>query len=325
MDKGILIVLLLLLSGTMTVAEPDELVQVTDDDGIWPYYSKAPSTAGQTSALNIIVNQSSDTFITALKQNGWTPAEGADRYSYVLTNGEGAWSLPDQYQYGTYHGQRYDLRLYHGDDWSGGQVHIEYWNWFTLRHTPYSNEKAQQFLIEQFNTTATISEIYHPVDDIRDHDGWLAVITMLILAVPFRKIIDHMPVRSLTLFGSLFTLIHGSRFLAGAVTYVTGIDPQLIGGGFYLLIAVGIPSIITYGQRSWSLHPLTAGFVLSTVLLLDFISVNAPLTTELVQMIVLIGAGGILTCRDNSRTRTRLMSAGPWVLILGLFLIQYLP
>jgi hypothetical protein len=133
---------------------------------------------------------------SASRPNGtgiaWENARGATRYTYVAADSDGTdapggyWTAESaQFHDGDYLGTRYHVRLYEPleDDqqWVAIQAHQEHWDWFGLRHSVDSNERAQQYVESDFMDqpfVQSVSREYYGTSDPLDTDGWVTVIDL---------------------------------------------------------------------------------------------------------------------------------------------------
>lgn len=229
----------------------EQLVQPTDNGSyIWPYTSRSQSTDGRTLAINLIIHGDDERVRQALIDRSeleweqtdpeeqdaeantselsseeesieWDAARGSARYTYIdtgLQGGEGTW-VRESYQLhtGTYLGSRYHIRAYTPptDDWTGIQIHQEYWDWFSLGHSVMDTQGSRNTLEADFINQPYVDEVrreYHGVDRGRN-DGWLSAIELATL----------LPVASLSVLGligitpgsTLGTVWRGTRRLIG--------------------------------------------------------------------------------------------------------------
>lgn len=118
----------------------------------------------------------------------WQSARGSTRYSYIHQpeRGEGRW-VKETFQVhdGTYLGTRYHLRLYGGgsgtEQWTAIQAHREHWDWFRLRHTVDSVDRAQDYVERGFYETWFVESIDRnrfANGGALDADGWVTVIRL---------------------------------------------------------------------------------------------------------------------------------------------------
>lgn len=119
----------------------------------------------------------------------WTSADGSTRYTYLhdQTTGTGHW-VDESYQLhdGTYLGSRYHLRLYDGGQgqrqWTAIQGHREHWDWFRLRHTVGSVDRAQRYLESEFDGTAAVASLERrrfANGGALDADGWVTIVRLV--------------------------------------------------------------------------------------------------------------------------------------------------
>ncbi|ODR79314.1 hypothetical protein BG842_09825 [Haladaptatus sp. W1] len=117
----------------------------------------------------------------------WHNTTGAVRYTYVQAPGpRGGWMTETaQLHDGAYFGSRYHLRLYEGGKgngtWTAIQAHHEYFDWFRLRHTVGSLEKAQYHLDGQYYGkwyVDGVSRQRYANGGIIDSNGWVSVVDL---------------------------------------------------------------------------------------------------------------------------------------------------
>lgn len=219
----------------------------------------------------------------------WRRADGSTRYVYVDTDdgSAGVW-LDESYQLhdGEYLGARHHIRAYEspqsGDEWTAVQAHGEHWDWFRLSHTVDSVEESQQYVEREFRghrNVADITRVYLGNDRGSDANGWvtivdldaddgrvdplplpLSIVGLLPGAILATRVASRTALRTalpprvryaLLLAGSLIGLYLFVRFGAIAVeTRLDGVDPRLVAGSFYPLIAVGLPVCTYYFARA---------------------------------------------------------------------------
>ncbi|WP_245550043.1 hypothetical protein [Halopiger xanaduensis] len=214
----------------------------------------------------------------------WRRADGSTRYTYVAGGGDsagGRW-LDEHYRLhdGEYLGSRQHVRAYAPPDdtdgeWTAIQAHSEHWDWFRLSHTVDSVERSQRYVEREFmdRDPAAVSRVHLGNDRGSDANGWvttvgfedgfpvrLAAVALVPSAIltrrtsalrPIRDAIGARPARGAALAGSLLGLYLSVRFGAIAVeTRVPGLDPRLIAGTFYPVLAIGLPCCTYYLSRS---------------------------------------------------------------------------
>lgn len=185
---------------------------------IWPYTSREHSTDGRTLAINVIIHGDDDRIRQALVDQSeleweetepdeqdaepdtyeiiaedgtieWDDAHGSTRYTYFDTGphgGNGVW-VDESYQLhtGAYLGSRHHVRAYTTtlDDWTGIQIHQEYWDWFSLRHTVTDIQDSRNTLEADFIEQPYVDEVsreYHGTTG-GWNDGWISVIELATL------------------------------------------------------------------------------------------------------------------------------------------------
>lgn len=215
----------------------------------------------------------------------WTNAEGSTRYTYVYDAraDRGRW-MDETYQlhHGTYFGARSHIRMYEGGTggtrWTAIQVHREHWDWFRLRHTVGSVDRAQDRLESEFRTSTVDLEItrtWYNNGGALDADGWITSIgvpagglrpmvlsgvgLVAVVAVSgwsvrgtgarlrnkLRNVVDAPAAdpRYVLLLSSLALLVIGVRLGAIAVERTApGLSPKVIAAVFYPILVVGAPA-----------------------------------------------------------------------------------
>lgn len=192
------------------------LVELGDDQAIWPYYSSSTEDFRQSSAINVVfINATSSDVVGLLgdaadwhetdadeddagsaafsfaefdlddpeRPFGWGRAVGTERFAYAEVGGEGIWlEEAEQLHNGDYYGTRDHLRLYDipGEEPAVAiQAHSEHFDWFTLRHTVTSIEEAQSSVesdIMDLLGEEHVIRAYHGNTGVYDSDGWVTVI-----------------------------------------------------------------------------------------------------------------------------------------------------
>jgi len=198
-----------------------KLVETGNDTALWPYTSRARAFPSKTLSINVVVYGDADDVRHALVArtdadwnetageqsdldpdaappgpNGtavaWESARGATRYTYVANVARedgtpaGYWMAESgQFHDGDYLGSRYHVRLYEPIDeeerWVAMQAHQEHWDWFGLRHSVDSNERAQQYVETDFMGqpfVESVSREYYATSDPLDTDGWVTEIDL---------------------------------------------------------------------------------------------------------------------------------------------------
>jgi len=198
-----------------------QLVETGNDTALWPYTSRTRAFPSKTLSINVVVygdaadvrhalvartdadwnrtaSAQSDRDPTAAPPgpNGtaiaWESARGATRYTYVANVARedgtpaGYWMAESgQFHDGDYLGSRYHVRLYEPIDdeerWVAMQAHQEHWDWFGLRHSVDSNERAQQYVETDFMGQPFVESVtreYYATSDPLDTDGWVTEIDL---------------------------------------------------------------------------------------------------------------------------------------------------
>ncbi|WP_226479113.1 hypothetical protein [Natrinema amylolyticum] len=238
----------------------------------------------------------------------WGSADGSTRYVYVATDDDptgGVW-LDESYQLhdGDYLGSRHHIRAYaspdEDDEWTAIQAHREHWDWFRLSHTVSGVEDSQRHVEREFmdrRYVSAVSRDHLGNDRGFDSDGWVTTIDLdgdddppfrLAIAglLPGAMLAGRVATRTapralgsprvrhaLLLAGSLIGLSLFVRFGAIAVEARLGdLDPRIVAGAFYPLIAVGLPTCTYYFARPLDRPTaFAAGAVgFATAILLDY-------------------------------------------------------
>lgn len=245
-------------------------------------------TAGNTSAIEsgVVFNG------TSIE---WTSARGSKRYTYLhnRTTGTGQW-VDESYQLhdGAYLGSRYHLRLYEGGSgdhrWTAIQAHHEHWDWFRLRHTVGSVDRAQRYLEAEFAgpaVSAGLDRRRFANGGALDADGWVTTVRLgerpdevlqpaslgvllwvvsMVLAVEidWRKLrrslwVENPTAGSLQAYGRLAGVLALYPLAVRIVgitleTAVPNLSPKPIAGILYPVLVFGLP-IATY-RLARSLH-----------------------------------------------------------------------
>ncbi|KAB1189903.1 hypothetical protein GJR96_17140 [Haloferax sp. MBLA0076] len=182
-----------------------------EEDRLWPFTSRAKSFDTLTLPINLVVkgdparvrsllvysqdarwDETTESWKEAAGEQAspetgesvWGPATGADRYTYVDTEGPGGRWVDESMQLhdGTYFGSRVHLRLYgvgsRNTSWTAIQAHRDYWDWFRLRHTVTSlagpQHTVERDLMDQPAVVDVRRERYGN-GGVFDADGWVTV------------------------------------------------------------------------------------------------------------------------------------------------------
>jgi hypothetical protein len=370
--------------------EPD-LVTVGDAESeLWPYTARAKRFEARTLGINVVFYDDPSDVETALRErsalqweegepietaaNGtnsserievdpeaeriedaitFKDAEGAKRYTYVETDGEGVW-LGESYQLhsGTYLGARMHIRAYNdpNGEWTAVQVHEEHWDWFRLRHTVTGISDSQRRLEDDFMGKPYVDEVVRLPFGNRtaDGDGWASVIylTMVpVLLLGSRQLFQDVKLagrrfilrqrRELVLGASVFGLYLAVRFVGIAgEQYANGLSPKLIAAPLYLCLALGTPTVAyLLGRESnhtWAFAFAAAG--LATAFVVDFAAMGVSLVplrvilhrAAVITALGLIALGGALAVERDEYPPALLVGLAGWLAALLAPLFGYL-
>lgn len=183
---------------------------------LWPFTSRHKQYDSLTLPINVVVEGDTSRVVNQLKHrreahwnndsnewqgvasdeetagvgkraDEWHNTTGAVRYTYIQAPGpRGGWMTETaQLHDGAYFGSRYHLRLYEGgkgtETWTAIQAHHEYFDWFRLRHTVGSLEKAQYYLDGQYYGKWYVDEVSrqrYANGGIIDSNGWVSVVDL---------------------------------------------------------------------------------------------------------------------------------------------------
>lgn len=372
-----------------------DTVQLEDGSMIWPYTSRSAAFDERTLPINMVIYGDSKTVETLLREDArgdwedieededvaptedgdeplnettmaWGEASGADRYTYVNPpEGYGRW-LAESYQLGDgdYLGSRHHIRAYSdpsGGNWTAMQAHLDYWDWFHLRHNVPSTEQSQLYLEDEFEDRWFIQGLQRvPFDNDAgaDSNGWVTIIELyyshallLLLGiiglssasgrwedVEALRYDDSVrtAARILAVVGGIVGLYILVRFGAiHAERRFPETNPKLIVGLFYPALVVGMP-VVAYllSRRLGSSHAFiagSAGFV--TAIFVDFTYLGVlrlPLDTFVHRIalgvaIGFIAAGASETARRPETTlghvRTGVLL---WLVAVSMPILQFL-
>ncbi|MEF8808999.1 hypothetical protein [Natronomonas sp.] len=370
--------------------EPD-LVTVGDAESeLWPYTARTKRFEARTLGINVVFYDDPEDVETALRErsalrweegdpiettdNGtntserveidpeaeriedaitFQDAEGAKRYTYVETDGEGVW-LEESYQLhsGTYLGERMHIRAYNdpNGEWTAVQVHEEHWDWFRLRHTVTGISDSQRRLEEDFMGKPYVEEVVRLPFGNRtaDGDGWASVIYLAI--VPALLLGSTRLFRDVKLAGRRFILRQRRELVLGATvfgmylavrfvgiageTFATGLSPKLIAAPLYLCLALGTPAIAYQlgrgSNHTWAFAFAAAG--LGTAFVVDFAAMGVSLLplrvilhrAAVVTALGLIALGGALAVERDEYPPALLVGLAGWLAALLAPLFGYL-
>ncbi len=183
---------------------------------LWPFTSRHKQYDSLTLPINVVVEGDTSRVVNQLKHrreahwnndsnewqgvasdeetagvgkraDEWHNTTGAVRYTYIQAPGpRGGWMTETaQLHDGAYFGSRYHLRLYEGgkgtETWTAIQAHHEYFDWFRLRHTVGSLEKAQYYLDGQYYGKWYVDEVSrqrYANGGIIDSNGWVSIVDL---------------------------------------------------------------------------------------------------------------------------------------------------
>jgi len=202
----------------MTPGDGLLLQPVGDGNAIWPYTSRSRSVHGRTLAINVVVVGDEDRVRRALTRRSdanwtdveaedapiedeaaaadgqaveedvsvgespWGRARGSNRYTYLTGQTVSGFWMDAEYQLATgdYLGRRTHIRAYPSPsgNWTAFQAHVEYWDWFRLRHVVTDVPSGARFVERDLRDEPFVSEVtreYHGFTG-GGSDGWLTVI-----------------------------------------------------------------------------------------------------------------------------------------------------
>ncbi len=371
--------------------EPEpELIDLPSGQYLWPYYSSQPGHFEQRSAINVVVYATVDEVIAILVDDaewietdideegdagsdaysiieletadpenplGWGHAGGTERFAFMEIEGEAHWlEESEQLHDGTYYGSRYHLRLYEAPGGSEPvvaiQAHYEHFDWFTLRHSVTSIERAQQHveadLMNRLGSDRVWRE-YMGNTEVYDSDGWVTlaglsifVLTVLVGSVqtarrqinsirenPYLlKAFDRITGDHLLLFASMIAIILGVRFAGIGIELLEVIRIRGIAALLFPFIALGLPiaAYLLAGRIERRFDAaVSASLGLSTAVLLDYYYLGIsvlPLEvilhrTGLVIAIGLIAAGGATRAMQHGRGNEFIVAGiAMWIVML---------
>ena len=350
---------------------PVDLVALETGEHLWPYYSSSPGTFEQRSSINLIVYGDSSMLVDVLvgeadwleidpEEEGdagagtygadfegspdgdpleWGHASGTDRFAYVEVDGSGLWlSEAEQLHDGDYYGTRYHLRLY--DIPSEGEVvaiqaHYEYFDWFTLRHTVTSVERAQLKVESDLMDRLGDEHIWREHtgnDGVYDSDGWVTFVVLGLVATVFLGQVESLKARfnrqaepniltivrervtlyHLGLFTAMIAIILGVRLAGIALEQRGTVRIKWIAAMMYPFLSLGLP-LAAYmlanriERRMDAAVAASAG--LATGIILDFSHIGITVLpidvilyrTGLVLAIGFIAAGGAIHATSDKR------------------------
>lgn len=371
--------------------EPEpELVELPSGQYLWPYYSSQPGHFEQRSAINVVFYGTVDEVISILAEDadwietdieeegdagteaysiveleeadpdnplGWGQAAGTERFAYMEVGGEAHWlEESEQLHDGDYYGSRYHLRLYESP---GGeesivaiQAHYEHFDWFTLRHSVTSVERAQhhvdQDLINRLGTDRVWQE-YVGNTEVYDSNGWVTFAELMLIPLlvflgsiqmartrlaAFEQAsgLDHVRERvsgdHLLLFAVMIAIVLFVRFAGIGLERHTSLRVRWIAGILYPFMALGLPvaAYLLAGLLERRIDAAVAASLgLSMGILLDYYYLGTTVLpieiilhrTGLVIAIGLIAAGGAHRATSEVRGNEFIVSGiALWILLL---------
>ncbi len=328
---------------------------------VWPYTSRRRSVDGRTLAINVVVRGEPERVRTALEnrsgvdwtpiegdatatdeivdQSPWRAARGAARYTYVTSDPEvrGQW-VRAEYQLGTgaYLGRRVHVRAYPAPsgNWTALQAHVEYWDWFRLRHTVTGVAEGRGFVERDLRDEPFVGGItreYHGLGG-GGSDGWLTVVefppaALLVgLALPvvgrYREYVADaaLPV-------AIVAVVLGARAAGlAAEGLAPTVDPKLFAAVLYPVLAGGTPAVVALLARGQppTRAALLAGAGLGAAVVLDLggVGVSTVPVRLALHRVALVGALGLFALGVAQEDRRRVvLGAAAWVLVLGASLL----
>jgi len=339
--------------------------QLVSPDGtasyIWPYTSRSRSVEGRTLAINVVVRGESERVRRALENRSgvdWTAVEGdvdatdevvdqsprraargAARYTYVTSDPgvAGEW-VRAEYQLGTgaYLGRRAHVRAYPAPsgNWTALQAHVEYWDWFRLRHTVTGAAKGQWFLERDLRDEPFVEAVtreYHGFEG-GGSDGWLTVVEFAPAALPVGPALpvagryrEYVADAALPL--AVVGVVLGVRAAGlAAEGLAPTVDPKLFAAVLYPVLAGGTPAVVALlaRDRPPTRAALLAGAGLGAAVVLDpgGVGVTTVPVRLALHRVALVGALGLFALGVARADRRRVVfGAAAWVLVLGASLL----
>lgn len=346
----------------------DETLIRPRDNGslLWPYTSAERSVERRTLAINVVVHGGSDrvkralTNRTGLEWNRtavnesdadadthsvevtddgiqWNDARGSTRYTYVDAGprgGSGEW-VAESYQLhtGSYLGTRYHVRAYESphpaDDWTALQAHVEYWDWFRLRHTVTNVQGAAHALESDFIGEPYVDELrreYHG-NNGGGNDGWITAVELALAALvgtavtrsvsdSARRLRERVATevarngQRILLVVAMMGLYLGVRTAGLALEEaLPGVSPKLFAGVLYPVVAVGIPAVAARAarplDRTVAFGLAVAGLGAAFVLDFSAVGVDAVPIDLVLHRLALLLSVGLIAAGSASRTAPR--------------------
>ena len=372
---------------------PVDLIELETGDHLWPYYSSSPGTFEQRSAINLIVYGDSAMVVDVLvgeadwletdpEEEGdagagtygadlegspdgdpleWGHASGTDRFAYVEVKGSGLWlSEAEQLHDGDYFGTRYHLRLYDippDGEAVAIQAHYEYFDWFTLRHTVTSVERAQLKVESDLMDRLGHDNVWRQHtgnDGVYDSDGWVTFVALGMLAMVLLGQIEPLQARfdrqaepnlittarervtlyHLCLFAVMIAIVLGVRLAGISLEHRGTVRIKWIAAILYPFLALGLPlsayAIAQQIERRMDAAAL-ASAGLATAFVLDYSHLGITVLpidvilhrTGLVLAIGFIAAGGAIHATSDERANAFIIAGVTlWVALLAVMLFS---
>lgn len=291
--------------------EEGRLIQpVENGSHLWPYTSQSRSVEQRALAVNLVIQghpnkvyrsltdrsnldfqelpeeegeAESDAYQITINESSidWEDAHGSTRYTYI--SGEGGGWMDESYQLfeGEYLGQRIHIRAYEDPqaEYTGIQVHREYFDFFRLRHQVTDIDESAVRLEQEFIDQPFVEEVRREYHGLRGgwSDGWVSTVRLgtlgpvtgllgiiMLGAVASRS--TQGAVRSLVknftdwakenwtgfaLVATLVVLVTGTRILGVALEQAfSDISTQLFAGAVYPILAIGPPiAVLVLARR----------------------------------------------------------------------------
>ncbi|MFC5277496.1 hypothetical protein ACFPM1_01750 [Halorubrum rubrum] len=281
-----------------------------------------------------------------LVEGNWESASGSERYSYFRGSDGGVWkAVTFEIHDGTYLGTRDHIRAYESPDgeYTAVQIHGEYYDWFRLRHTVSDIDDPAARLEDEFIDNPTAAEVSREYRGIEGgwSDGWLSVIEVAVL-LPMAGALLRRRTReatweavrrlrregcrhgaALALAVTLAAVFVSIRYVGVAVeTAYPALPPKAIAAPLYLVIAVGLPTLVVVGSERADPTVAFLGVVLGlgTGFLLDFAAVGVAVPPGLiVHRVAVLVALGLVAVGRAAEDRP-VLAAGVVAWIVGLSL-----
>ncbi|WP_066412387.1 hypothetical protein [Halorubrum aethiopicum] len=281
-----------------------------------------------------------------LVEGNWESASGSERYSYFRGPDGGVWkAVTFEIHDGTYLGTRDHIRAYESPagEYTAVQIHEEYYDWFRLRHTVSDIDDPATRLEDEFIDNPTAAEVTREYRGIEGgwSDGWLSVIEVMVF-LPTAGALLRRRTREATLEAAYRLRREGNRHgaaLALAVTLAAvfasvryvgvavetaypALPPKAIAAPLYLVIAVGLPTIVVIGSERADPTAAFLGVVLGlgAGFVLDFAAVGVAVPPGLiVHRVAVLAALGLIAVGRAAEDRPVLVAgAVAWAIGLAL-------